>query len=166
MKDIALLSSLILHGLIAGIFLAWSIAVMPGITRLEDRNFLLSMQEMNKSIQNLPFFLCFFGSVICSLILTFWVLPNESSWIKYFLLAGTCIYCVGVLGITIMVNVPLNQKLEELNLQTLDNNKLNSFRSLFEQKWVFYNNIRTSASLISFFIQAIYLYLKTINISD
>ena len=70
------------------------------------------------------------------------------------------IYLFGVQGITIPIHLPLNQRIQNLDINILDNEKLNEVRIKFENKWNYYNKIRTG---IAFFVSLMLLIIITIR---
>jgi uncharacterized membrane protein len=143
-----LLFTAILVGLTAGLFFAWSCSVVPGLGRLPDDQYILAFQSLNRAIQNPVFFLCFIGSVI--------VLP-ACAWMHHgqtmrfwLLLAATFVYLVGVIGVTGLGNVPLNEALDKLEVKGMTMAQLAEQRRLFEGPWNELNNWRTGACVVSF----------------
>lgn len=55
----ALLAGTISTGLVAGIFVAFSISIMPGLAKTDDATFVHAMQQINVAILN-PVFLFLF----------------------------------------------------------------------------------------------------------
>lgn len=95
-------------GLMAGLFLAFSISVLPALARLPAAVALEVMQRVNVAIINPLFLGVFLGTGAVSAVAA-WaavVVPGHS-W----LLAGAGAYLVGVLGVTMAANVPLNDAL-------------------------------------------------------
>ena len=72
-----------LTGLSAGLCFTWTNAVVPGIAKLDDRSFLSSFQQMNRTIINPLFIITFFGPSVLGII-------GMAIWFKPFLqlLAG------------------------------------------------------------------------------
>lgn len=143
-----LLLTAILVGLTAGLFFAWSCSVVPGLGRLPDDQYIQAFQSLNRAIQNPVFFLCFIGSVI--------VLP-VSAWMHHgqpmrfwLLVAATLVYLVGVIGITGLGNVPLNEALDKLDVKGMTMAQLAEQRRLFEGSWNGLNNWRTGACVVTF----------------
>ncbi len=67
--DLVLALTRLLSGLLAGLYLAFSIAVMPALTRLPDDLFVLAMTRINTVIVNPAFLLLFLGAPILSVVL-------------------------------------------------------------------------------------------------
>ena len=70
------------------------------------------------------------------------------------------IYLLGVQGITILIHLPLNNQIQKLNLEKLKDENLRNERLNFENKWNFFNNIRTT---IAFFVSLTLLIFLTIT---
>jgi uncharacterized membrane protein len=56
-RHVALVIELVTTGLMAGIYLAFSMAVMPGLAKNDDRTYVAAMRGMNSAILNGWFFL-------------------------------------------------------------------------------------------------------------
>jgi len=73
----------------------------------------------------------------------------------------TAAFCVlGVQGITISIHLPLNNKLQKLNVSELNNLTLGEESRRFETKWAFCNNIRTA---IGFAVSLLLLVISTLR---
>lgn len=143
-KLIVLVVSATTAGLTAGLFFAWSCSVMPGLGRVSHAVFIAAMQSMNRAIQNPLFFSCFFGTAL--------LLP-VSSYLYYgiatvfeLLTGAMIIYWAGVIGITILGNVPLNNRLEDFQLALASEDDMLKIREEFESRWNRLNHVRTIAS--------------------
>jgi uncharacterized membrane protein len=63
------------------------------------------------------------------------------------LLVATVIYAVGVFGVTIFGNVPLNEMLDKFNLQSATRDEVKYLRTMFEMPWNKLNLVRTVANI-------------------
>ncbi|MBV7533713.1 DUF1772 domain-containing protein [Chitinophaga sp. sic0106] len=140
--------TIILLGLITGIFYCWSVSVTRGLALLPDKAYILAFQKLNQAIQNPLFFICFFGPLI---LLPVCVWRNFSIW----LLLATLSYYIGVMGVTIVGNIPLNNMLEAFSVQGAGTEELRQMRAQFEGRWNTLNHIRTLCSLGSFVLTLI-----------
>ncbi|MCP4439352.1 MAG: DUF1772 domain-containing protein [Aureispira sp.] len=149
MQTSALLGSTLLFGLLAGILFTWQNAVTPGIGRLDDLNYLKAFQHMNRTILNPLFYIVFVGPLVLSLssIYVYRSNPNNVLWL---LVVATVIYVLGVLLVTIMGNIPLNEMLDKTTLEDSTFEEVQTLRSKFEAPWNNYHVIRTIASIGSF----------------
>jgi len=66
-----------------------------------------------------------------------------------FLLLATLAYLIGVFGVTICGNVPMNDRLDAFNISGATAETVRQMRESFENRWNFLNNIRTGFSVIS-----------------
>ena len=150
--QILLVLSTLLCSLVAGFLFAFAVVVMPGIKALPDREFIRAFQVMDGVIQNNQplFVIVWVGSVltlIVSAIFGIWQLDSIS---RTALLLATFVYIVGVQLPTITINVPLNNRLQTLDVSSLDNIMQKRVRDDFESRWNFWNSFRTIlASLVS-----------------
>lgn len=159
-KSLTLFMAVVLTGLSAGLFYAWSVSVIPGTRKVVDITYLETMQSINRAILNPTFFLIFFGSLLFlttasihqfKVGLTFWLL-----------LSATIVYAIGTFGVTVFGNVPLNNQLDALNIKELIDCRITEFRQLYELKWNRLHLIRTVFSVLSFLlaVMALFSYSK------
>tara|TARA_B100000003_G_C10865018_1_gene344590 strand:+ start:179 stop:673 length:495 start_codon:yes stop_codon:yes gene_type:complete len=143
--------SILSCSLVTGFIFTYAVVVMPGLSKLNDKEFLKAFQVTDEVIQNKQpiFMLTWVGSIVSvlSLILTSIIYVGLSETWLVVLIA--LIYLLGVQGITILIHLPLNNHIQKLNLEKFKDENLKKERLKFEKKWNFYNNIR---SAISFFV--------------
>lgn len=138
-----------LTALIAGLFYAWSCSVVPGIGRLSDTHYLTSFQMMNRAILNPVFFMSFMGTVILLPVCTYMQYSQPVSLRFWLLLTATILYVVGVFGVTMFGNVPLNNALDAFNIPAASPAELAAMRLRLEGPWNSLNTIRTLANILS-----------------
>ena len=145
------LLSILSCSLVTGFIFTYAVVVMPGLSKLNDKEFLKAFQVTDEVIQNKQpiFMLTWVGSIVSvlSLILTSIIYVGLSETWLVVLIA--LIYLLGVQGITILIHLPLNNHIQKLNLEKFKDENLKKERLNFEKKWNVYNNIR---SAISFFV--------------
>ena len=149
---IALVVATFLSSLVAGLLFVFAIVIMPGISRLTDREFIRAFQAMDGIIQdNQPLFiLVWVGSVVAVIAAALLGLGQLDGPVRVLMLLTALAYVVGVQLPTIAVNVPLNNRLQTLNVDALDATTHRTARSDFEPRWVRWNAMRTIiASLTS-----------------
>lgn len=149
LQNISLNFAIVLTGLSAGLFYAWSVSVIPGTQKIEDLNYLRTMQSINREIFNPSFFLVFFGSLITLASSTFLTYPVSSKgfWV---ILTATLAYLIGTFGVTALGNVPLNDELDVLQLEELSTQKIAEFRQYYESQWNKLHSIRMVFAVLSF----------------
>lgn len=144
-----MLGSLLLTGLSAGLFCAWSISVIPGTLKINDMTYLTTMQSINRAILNPLFFMVFFGSPILLAISTIAHYGGQQQ-LFVLLISALLVYLIGTIGVTGLGNVPLNDQLEALVLDEQRSDQLATFRRHYEDKWNRLHQIRTICTLIAF----------------
>ncbi len=142
--NITLLLTAITTALMAGFFYSYSISVSIGLGKLSDSVFLKAMQSINKEVQNSLFFICFLGTIV---LLPLAAVQHIESPSFLFLLFASVLYIIGVLGVTVAVNVPLNNQLENFQIEASTPLQIKEMRAVFEARWNYWNNIRTLASI-------------------
>jgi uncharacterized membrane protein len=140
-----LVAATITNGLMAGLFAAYSYAVMPGLGRTDDRTFVEAMQQTNAAIRGGWFGICFGGALLFAAAAAVLHLGRPGlPWI----VAGLVLYAA-VLVITFGVNVPLNDRLAAAgDPATLADPA--AVRAAFEQTWVRWNVVRAVCSTAAF----------------
>ena len=160
--DISLFFSILLCALAAGFILTYAIIVMPGLSKLDDKEFIKAFQVTDGIIQNNQpiFILIWVGSIISvlgTIITSILSLGNVEAWLIIF--AGV-IYLLGVQGITISIHLPLNKHIQKIDINSTNSQILSEVRRNFEKKWNYFNNIRTGIAL---FVILIFLLILTIR---
>ena len=140
-----LLVSTLLCTLVTGFVFTYAVVVMPGFAKLEDREFIHAFQVTDGVIQNNQplFMLAWIGSivsVVATMILGFIELHGIERWT---VIAIGFIYLIGVQGITIRIHLPLNNRLQHLEIDKMDPESLSKERNKFETRCNYFNNIRT-----------------------
>ncbi|MFY0698318.1 MAG: DUF1772 domain-containing protein [Balneola sp.] len=149
--QITFITATVLCSLVAGFLLAFSLVVMPGIKNLDDRNFLKAFREMDLIIQNNNpiFMIVWVGSVLSIIAL---VIQGVQVYEGYKLLAVLAITVFSLLGVqlpTASINIPINNRVQKLDLETLDEVSLKIERDHFERRWNRSNIIRTIFAVLT-----------------
>ncbi len=141
---IALSLATLLCSLVAGFLLAFLIVVMPGIRRLNDREFIQAFQVIDGIIQNKQpiFVLVWLGSVVF-LVSSVMLSIGQLNEFVPLLIVGTLVYIFGVQLPTFTINVPLNNKLQTWDVMDMNETALKAARVNFEPRWNRWNAIRT-----------------------
>ena len=133
---------------------------MPGIKSLNDREFIRTFQVTDRVIQNnQPIFIfVWVGSAIALIVCAFFGIGRLQG-VDFFLLAfATLTYLFGVQISTIVIHLPLNNKLQKLDIDTMNEIELKAAREGFEPRWNTSNRIRT---VISGFVSILLIILLT-----
>jgi uncharacterized membrane protein len=133
-------------GLMAGLFFAFSAAVMPALRRLQPSSGLAAMQAINRSILNPLFMLVFVGTALVAAALavsTAWTWDDGGAALR---LAGGLCYLIGVFGLTAAYHVPRNNAIDTLD----PSNEASVAKwSTYLAEWVPWNHVRAAASTAS-----------------
>lgn len=159
-KSFVLFGSVVLTGLSAGLFYAWSVSVIPGTQRVADVTYLQTMQSINKAILNPAFYLIFFGSIVFLSIASIYEIHTRSLTF-WLLLFSSILYLVGTIGVTGLGNVPLNNQLDILTLAEMQKDKIEEFRKLYEVNWNRLHMVRTVFAVVSFILTVLALFTSS-----
>ena len=147
--DFALVPSVILCAMVTGFIFTYAVVVMPGFSKLGDKEFIKAFQVTDAVIQNNQplFLLTWIGSIISilsTIIVAIATIGLSDSWL---IILVSVIYLLGVQGITIGIHLPLNNHIQKINIDKMTDKNLGEERIKFQKKWNFFNNIRTSVAL-------------------
>ncbi len=146
------IAAILFTGLIAGFFYGFQCSITNGLGQLSDKEYLLGFQAINKAIQNPTFFISFMGCLFILPLVCWLAFKNGDSSAFNFLMVATLMYTIGVFGLTIFGNVPLNEMLANFNINTASVKELALQRKAFEPLWNRYHLIRTVLSIMSFLL--------------
>ena len=143
--DISLVFAVLTCSLVTGFIFTYAVVVMPGFSKLEDKEFLRAFQVTDEVIQNNQplFMLTWVGSIISVLsviAISILSLGLSEAWIVF--VVGL-IYLLGVQGITVSIHLPLNNHIQKIDINDMNNQSLNEERTNFEMRWNYFNKIRT-----------------------
>jgi uncharacterized membrane protein len=131
-------------GLIGGLFFAFSSFVMTALGRLPPASGISAMQSINDAVLNPVFFPAFFGTAVLSVLALIAALIRWSEPGTGYLLAGSLLYLVGTILVTIVCNVPLNNRLAAVRA---DGAEGASLWKLYLSTWTAWNHVRTVTSI-------------------
>lgn len=140
-----LILATLLCSLVAGFVFAFAVVVMPGTATLGDAEFLRSFQAIDRVIQNSQpiFILVWLGSAVALLAAAGLGFGRLAGPERMLLSAAVVIYILGVQVPTVAINVPLNNRVQALEIETMDEPSLAAARQAFEPHWNRWNTIRT-----------------------
>ncbi len=106
--DISLIFSITLCSLVSGFIFTYSIVVMPGLSKLNDKDFLKAFQVTDAVIQNnQPLFMfTWIGSilaVLATILVSLVSIGFAEAWLIVFVAFS---YLLGVQGITVAIHIP------------------------------------------------------------
>jgi len=160
--ELVLILATLLCALVAGFVFAFASVVMPGIAKLSDREFIRSFQVIDGVIQaGQPIFgLVWIGSTVALLLSAVMGALQLDGIARACIVVCALVYVLGVQLPTFRINIPLNNTLQRLDVDTMDTVALETARRAFESRWVRWNSIRTViASLVSIALMVLLLQL-------
>src|SRR4051794_1973382 len=126
-SDVLLATGRVLNGLLAGLYLAFAVAVMPALHGLDDDTFSRVMNRVNVVILNPVFLLVFLGAPAVAVALA--VVRRDP------LTVAAAVAALVALVVTVAANVPLNDALAA-----------GGTRDAFETPWLVWHGVRTAAA--------------------
>ena len=144
---------IVMTGLMAGIYFAFSVFVMKSLALLPDKDGAIAMNKINEVIVNTVFLPLFFVSSLGHVGLLIWApfyLEGFKFWI---IIAAGLLYIFGMFVTTVVGNVPLNNQLK--NAESNDDMLILTWQN-YLKKWTVYNHIRTVGCSISMALLVVY----------
>ena len=148
--EVSLICSILSCTLVTGFTLLYAVVIMPGLSKLDDKEFIKAFQVTDGVIQdNQPLFiLTWLGSVISvvgAILSSIISVGLPEAWLIVFV---GVVYLLGAQGITLSVHLPLNNHIKKINIEKTDHQTLSVEREKFETRWNFFNTIRTAISFL------------------
>jgi uncharacterized membrane protein len=140
-------ASVVLLGLSAGVFYGFSSFVMSGLARASDDAAGAGMSGINETAVLPAFMSVFFGALLVPAATGIWGLVDGrdgGAWI----LAAAAVYLIGTFGVTMALNVPLNNRLLAAH------DKAAGWRAYW-RPWTAWNHVRTLAGVVATALAAV-----------
>ena len=136
---------------IGGALFAFSTFIMAALKRMPDAEGIRAMQQINKTVFTPWFMGPFFGTTILSLGAILCALMNmdQAWWLQ--LLGAGLLYAAGLFLVTVVGNVPLNDKLARLDA---DQSGTADLWRHYLVVWTRWNHVRSVASIGSILLFA------------
>ena len=146
----SLILAAFLCSLVAGFLFAFAVVVMPGMRSLSDREFIRAFQVVDRVIQNNQpiFMLVWIGSVLTLGAAAVLGLGQLDRVGRALIIVATLAYLLGVQLPTVAINVPLNNRLQAVDVAATDESDQQAAREEFESRWNRWNTIRTIVSCL------------------
>ena len=143
------LTSTLSCALVTGFVFTYAVIVMPGLAKLTDKEFIRAFQVTDELIQNnQPIFMIVWVGSVISVISTLIVsLMRPYSVETVLVIIAGFVYLLGVQGLTVLVHLPLNRRIQTVNAEEWDASALREERLSFETRWIRFNWIRTLIGL-------------------
>ncbi len=139
--------SVIGFALVAGVFLAFSDFLMRSLSKADGHGGVEAMQIINREVFRVVFMALFLGLVPVSAALTVYAIVVLSGFDSALIALSGLTYVAGTFGVTVVFNVPLNEKLAPLDHSLPETERF--WRHTYLPRWTFWNSVRTVASVMS-----------------
>ena len=136
-------TALLGSALIGGVFFAFSSFVMKALARMPSSEGMRAMQSINVTVINRSFLGAFLGTALLSLIVVGLALTHRTEPGAALLLAGAVAYLAGTFLVTVMGNVPLNERLAGVPAGAAGSQALWDH---YLERWTRWNHVRTVAA--------------------
>jgi uncharacterized membrane protein len=133
-------------GLVAGFFFAFSAVTMKALGRIAPAHGIAAMQSINVVVLNPWFFSAFFGTAALCLILGVNALLTLRMPSAIYVVTASMLYLVGVIFVTMVCNVPLNDRLATVAPASPEAEHV---WTRYLSIWTAWNHVRTVAPLVS-----------------
>lgn len=131
-------------GLIAGTFFAFSAFVMRALERLPAPHGVAAMQSVNIVVINPVFLSVFLGTGLVCAVLFVGALFGWNESRPIWLIAGSLVYLLGCLLVTVTRNVPMNNALARVAAESPEAAR---YWPEYVSRWTLWNHLRATASL-------------------
>jgi uncharacterized membrane protein len=147
----AVVVAALLCSLVAGFLFAFAAVIMPGIRNLDDGGFLRAFQAIDGVIQKgQPLFIVVWVgsalSMLATAVLGVWSLNGAN---RALLVAAAVMFLGCVQLPTFVINVPMNNIVQRLDLGSMDVAARTRVRTDFEARWNRWNVFRTVFATIA-----------------
>jgi len=149
LRAAALIAATMTMGLVTGTFGLYANAIMPGLSRTDDKTFVGAFQSIDKAIINPLFMVCFFGALVFTGLAAVLHLDADNRPVLPWVAAAFVLYLAAVV-VTLAVNVPLNDALRAAG----DPDRIGDLRAVrrrfSESRWAAWNLVRALVSVVAF----------------
>jgi uncharacterized membrane protein len=137
----ALIAATITMGIMTGVFQLYAYALMPGLSRTDDRTFVGAFQQIDRAIINPWFLASFFGTLAFTGLAAVLHLDPDGRGALPWIAAALVLYLLAF-GITLGVNVPLNDGIKAAGAPDRIADLAAVRRRFDEARWVRWNLVR------------------------
>lgn len=135
--------------MVTGLFWGWAFSALPGLRRVDDHTYVTSMQSINRAILNPVFLAAFVGTALVLAVaatITFVAGDTRRAW---WITAAAVTYTIGVFGVTVAGNVPLNDALDAFDPAGADEAAFAAAREAYEGPWNRLHAIRSALGVLA-----------------
>jgi uncharacterized membrane protein len=146
MRTTLVIAAAIGAALNGGVLFAFSSFVMPALHRLDPPAAITAMQSINVTAVRPPFMPALLGTAALTVVTVILGLRQWPTPAGKLLVAGSAVYLIGVIGLTMAYHVPLNNA-----LATADPTASDAARTWadYSSGWTALNHVRATAGVLA-----------------
>jgi len=133
--------------LIAGVFLGFSDFIMRALKRAGPAAGISAMQEINREVYRAVFLAMMIGMAALSPALALFAIWAIGGKVAALISAAAITYCLGMFGVTLACNVPMNKRLDRMDAATPETAAY--WARDFLPRWTFWNSVRMTAAALA-----------------
>ena len=130
---------------LGGVFLAFSDFLMRSFDKAGQGKAVPVMQSVNREVFRHVFIPAFLIAAATSLVLPVYLVMRETGSAVTWLSFASVTYLAGCFGVTVLRNVPMNNRLEALEGHEAET----YWRDVYRPRWTFWNSVRTAACFVA-----------------
>jgi uncharacterized membrane protein len=138
--------ALLACAVVAGIFFAFSSFVMRALAQIPAAQGVAAMQSINVVVITPSFLATFFAGAVLSAVTGALALAQWGSTSALLFVAGALAYLVGTFLVTVLGNIPLNQRLANV---TATDTAASAVWADYLSRWTMWNHVRTVAAFVA-----------------
>ena len=131
--------------LVGGVFQSFSDFVMRGLMQASATGGIESMQGINRTVFRSVFLTTFFILVPATLAMGYYAYGHLGGSAQRLIIFGSAAYIILVFGVTIIGNVPMNEKLAKLPASS---SEAAQYWEVYAKNWTQWNHLRSIGSII------------------
>jgi uncharacterized membrane protein len=149
--------TLALTGAMAGLFFAFSVAVMRALEAIAPEEAIRAMQSINRKILNPLFLATFLLAPVAGAVTGALLLGLGETWAAAIMFLAAVVYVLGSFVPTGRVNVPLNNALDAAAVPA-DPNEAARLWSDYSTRWTRWNTLRAVVCTISLLLAGLAIF--------
>ncbi len=139
--------SILAYALIGGVFLAFSDFIMRSLAYTDGASGVQAMQVINREVFRWIFMTLFLGMAAVSVFIVIYGAMNLAGGPGMLIVGGALVYLLGCIVVTVFFNVPMNEALAGMDLES--NATRDYWTGTYLPRWTAWNTVRTIACALS-----------------
>ena len=140
-------AAVLAYAVLGGVFLAFSDFIMRALSLSHGAGGVEAMQAINREVFRWVFMPLFLGMAVASLAFVAWSVLVTGASGRVAVAASGLVYLFGCFAVTVLGNVPLNQRLARLDRNTETTHAY--WTDVYLPRWTGWNTVRTVACVAS-----------------